>query len=184
MRIIAGTHRGRKLKPVNVPGIRPTSDRVREAVFSILFDRVKEAVVADLYAGTGAMGMEALSRGASRCIFVDSNPKALSLMQANLQLLGLEEQSSTIRWNAAQDVLCLQRTGLAFDLVFADPPYAMDAVEATLSNLAEAEVLKPGSTVVFETNHRQEVPEDTPGFTLADQRKYGKTLVSFFSFMI
>ncbi|SHJ25828.1 16S rRNA (guanine(966)-N(2))-methyltransferase RsmD [Desulfatibacillum alkenivorans DSM 16219] len=184
MRIIAGSRKGRKLKPVNIPGIRPTSDRVREAVFSILYQTVVEANVADLFAGTGAMGMEALSRGAAHCLFVEGNPKALSLINENLKHMDLEKNSQSVRWDAMKNLQCLKRTGLKFDLIFADPPYALNAVEDVLQVLAESDALNPEAVVVFESAANQEVVEKTNAFELTDQRKYGKTLVSFFRFML
>ncbi|MBI9076501.1 MAG: 16S rRNA (guanine(966)-N(2))-methyltransferase RsmD [Desulfatibacillum sp.] len=184
MRIIAGTLKGRKLQPIKIPGIRPTSDKVREAIFSILHQRVNNANVADLFAGTGAMGMEAMSRGASQCVFVDDNPLALELISANLKTFGLDDNTQAIRWDAAKNLLCLKRTGLSFDLVFADPPYAMDAVQSTLDNLARANILNPEATVVFETAYNKNILEKTDAFSRSDQRKYGKTLVSFFRFML
>ena len=184
MRIIAGSLKGRKLKPVTIPGIRPTGDKVREAIFSILYQSVVGANVADLFAGTGALGMEAMSRGASHCVFVDGNPQALALITANLKTLGLENTTYTIRWDASKNLQCLKRTGLKFDLIFADPPYAMDAVKSTLEHLASAEVLNPGAIVVFETAAGEDVLEESGPFCRTDQRKYGKTLVSFFRFML
>ena len=184
MRIIAGSCKGRKLKPVNIPGVRPTPDRVREAIFSILHQTVVKANVADLFAGTGAMGMEALSRGAAHCVFVDGNPKALALINKNLKHLGLEKASQSVRWDAVKDLRRLTRTGLKFDLVFADPPYAMQAVEEVLQRLAESDALDSKAMIVFESAAGQEIPAKSGPFELVDQRKYGKTLVSFFRFVL
>jgi 16S rRNA (guanine966-N2)-methyltransferase len=179
MRIIAGKHRGKRLAPIKNAAIRPTADRTREAVFSILGSLVEDAVVADLFAGTGAMGLEALSRGAKQAVFVDFNPKSLALVKKNIAILKEEENSRVVFWNLLQNAACLSAHALSYDLIFADPPYGEQALDAILDNLAKAKALGPEGTLVCEHDRSEPAPENS-AFNLFDQRRYGRTLVSFF----
>ncbi len=184
MRIISGALRGRKLNPLKEAGIRPTSDRVREAIFSILYTRIEDANVADIFAGTGAMGIEALSRGAARVVFVDNNPAALSIINTNLESFSLQDQAEAIRWDVTKSAQGLARSGVTFDIVFVDPPYRTPSFEFILENLAASKALNSGALIVFEHSSREKPQPKYDNFELTDQRKYGKTLVSFFSFML
>jgi 16S rRNA (guanine966-N2)-methyltransferase len=182
MRIIGGDHRGRKLRPVPGRGVRPTADRTREAVFNILGDRVWGAVVLDLFAGTGALGLEALSRGAAEAVFVDRMPAALRTLSQTIADLGLADRSQVIRWDLSRHLAPLTKRRPPFDLVFLDPPYAKGLLGPVLSRLAAADCLAPGARLVVE-HPAEESPPETPGaLRLADRRRYGKTLVSFLDY--
>ncbi|MDI6795662.1 MAG: 16S rRNA (guanine(966)-N(2))-methyltransferase RsmD, partial [Desulfatibacillaceae bacterium] len=148
MRIITGKHKGKRLAPIKNTAIRPTADRTREAIFSIIGSQVEDAVVADLFAGTGAMGLEALSRGAKQAVFVDFSPKSLALIKKNIAILKEEGNSRVILWNLLQNAACLSAHALAYDLIFADPPYGEQALETILNNLARAGALGPEGTLV------------------------------------
>ena len=167
MRIVAGTHGGRRLLAPKGHDVRPTSDRVREALFSILGDRVTGARVLDLFAGTGALVLEALSRGAATATFVDRDVAAV---RANLAALGLE--AAVIRRDA---IGFLERAGAQFDLVFLDPPYR--EAERLAPRLADTlpAVLAPGALVVSESDRR--APLDLPPLETLDERRYGDTLI-------
>lgn len=179
MRIIGGDHRGRKLRPVPGRGIRPTADRTREAVFNILGDRVWGAVVLDLFAGTGALGLEALSRGAAEAIFVDRMPAALRTLSQNIADLGLDDRTRVIRWDLSRHLAPLTKRRPPFDLVFLDPPYAKGLLGPVLSRLAAAECLAPDARLVVEHPAEESPPETVASLRLVDRRRYGKTLVSF-----
>ena len=144
MRVIAGSARGTRLAPVP-RGTRPLSDRAREGVFSSLADRVPRARCADLYAGTGAVGIEALSRGAASCLFVDSSPDAVRTIRENLERTHLAENAEVIRGDVART---LGRHDGRFDLVFLDPPYAHPR-EALARDLAVVAPLASGATIVL-----------------------------------
>jgi 16S rRNA (guanine(966)-N(2))-methyltransferase RsmD len=167
MRIVAGTHGGRRLLAPRGREVRPTSDRVREALFSILGDRVVGASVLDLFAGTGALGLEALSRGAARATFVDRDTSAV---QANLAALGLEGEVHR------RDALAFLRAGAGpFDLVFLDPPYRdAGSLGPKLADTLPA-ALARGALVVSESDRRE--PLDLPGLETLDERRYGDTLI-------
>lgn len=155
--------------------MRPTSDRVREAVFARLED-LAGARVLDLYAGTGALGIEALSRGAASAVFVERAPAALAVLRANLAALGLEGVSRVLGMDVRAALRRLAREGQRHDLVLADPPYAAGEVEAVLRGVAEAGILSPGATLVIETSRRHP-PGAVPGLARLDERRYGDTLV-------
>ena len=184
LRIIAGELKGRKL--VTVPGIktRPTADRVRESIFNILDFRVRGASVLDLFAGTGAMGIEALSRGAAAVVFADDNPAALGALKKNIKNCSLENRTRTIQWNILQNLNILRAHQPAFNLAFLDPPYNKNMVQPALSNLGLSRCLTNGALVVIEHSTLEPVPENSPGFKISDQRRYGKTLVSFLICMV
>ncbi|MBF5044017.1 16S rRNA (guanine(966)-N(2))-methyltransferase RsmD [Aggregicoccus sp. 17bor-14] len=183
MRIVAGSARGRPLagpKPTS-SHIRPTADRVRETLFNILGQTLEGLRVLDLYAGTGALGLEAVSRGAARAVLVDQDREALSLCRANTQALGFEKQVEVLALPVARAADSLAKRGEPFDLVFADPPYAARMVEGVLELVAAGGLLAPGGQVVVEHDKRESAPEAHAGFSRVDQRRFGDTLVSFFT---
>ena len=184
IRVIGGELKGRKL--VTVPGIetRPTADRVREAIFNILGHHVRGAHVLDLYAGTGAMGIEALSRGARFVFFADERKTALAALGKNIKTCSLESKSVAVKWNLLDNLNILRSYSPAFDLIFMDPPYNKDMIQPTLSNLCLSQSLANGARLVLEHSPLEPIPENRPEFKLADQRRYGKTLVSFLNYML
>lgn len=149
MRVIAGILRGRPLLAPAGMATRPTADRVRETLFSMLTSRLgtfDELAVADLYAGSGALGIEALSRGAGSCLFVDNDRAALMAIRANLGKLGLEDRAEVQATSAAR-----LSPGRSFDLILADPPYAVGSGSAVVRAVSEAGALAPGGCLVVET---------------------------------
>ena len=183
-RIIGGKLKGKKLHPVHGDLIRPTGDRQRETIFNILSGNVHGAVVLDLFAGTGALGIEALSRGAAFAVFIDVHKIALSLLGRNLRSCGLEKQTTVVRWNIQKGLECLSAAGLTFNLAFMDPPYHRDYLEPTLEHLYRSGCLDNGAVIVVEHAPAEPIPEKDIVYTLYDQRRYGKTLVSFLHYMI
>ena len=183
MRIIGGTHKGKKLRPFPGKNIRPTSDRLREAVFSILSDRIRGSRVLDLFAGTGALGIEALSRGALEATFVDSEAAAIFLLNHNIQACGITAKARIIQWNILKNLTCIQSGTPEFTLVFMDPPYQKDMIRTTLHHLHNSRALQKGAWIVIEHSTREPL-KDLPAFQLKDARKYGKTLVSFLEYMV
>ncbi len=178
LRIIAGELRGRRLAAV--PGIltRPTADRTRESIFNILGHAVRDAQVLDLFAGTGAYGIEALSRGAAAAVFVEIGRQALSVLQSNLAACRLADRSRVIRWDAGRNLNCLRVGCGPFHLAFMDPPYHAGLVTPALQHLAQTRCMSPGAMIVVEHDDREPVAAAEP-YALADRRRYGKTVVSF-----
>ncbi len=184
LRIIAGELRGRRLR--TIPGLktRPTADRTREAVFNILGSAVCGAHVLDVFAGTGAFGLEAVSRGAASAFFIEIGREALGVLAVNIEACGLAERVSVIRWDAGRNLNCLNNRELKFDLVFLDPPYRRGLVAPALSNLYAARCLENGARLVVEHGADDPFPEPAAPYLLRDRRRYGKTLVSFLSYVI
>ena len=183
LKVIGGSLKGKPLASPKGLTVRPTAGRVREAVFNILYSRIQGAVVLDLFAGTGAFGIEALSRGASRVVFVDNSPASLAVIRRNIQACGLEQKAAVIRQDATR-CLSVLPSGIAFDVVFMDPPYGRRVIACTLAALDESRGLKHGSLVIAEHALKESVKSSGDRFFLTDQRKYGGTLVSFFEYMI
>jgi 16S rRNA (guanine966-N2)-methyltransferase len=184
LRIIGGKFKGRKLRSVRGTATRPTSDRTREAIFNIIGDKVCGAQVLDLYAGTGALGIEALSRGAQSAAFIDISRESLSVLKANLAGIALEVPISVIRWDLTHNLNCLRSMPQAFDLVFMDPPYNHNLVTSTLNNLHASRCLENGARIIAEHSQRESVDCDLAPFEVVDRRRYGKTLVSFLNYVV
>lgn len=182
MRIVGGKYKGQHLGVPAGNSTRPTSDRVREAIFNILEHgiadfAVEDSRVLDLFAGTGALGLEALSRGARYCHFIDEATPARGLIRSNADKLGVIGQSKIWRRDAAKLGDCAPLP--AFDLVFADPPYNKGLGEKALQQLVAGSWLNAGAVVVLEESDRAEIPE-IAGLTLQDTREYGETVVRFY----
>jgi 16S rRNA (guanine(966)-N(2))-methyltransferase RsmD len=180
MRIISGAFRGRRLHTPKDNRIRPTIDRVREAVFSMIAGEVPGAKVLDLFAGTGAMGLEALSRGAQFCFFVDNGQEALSLIRENVQLCGAQDRSRVIKGPAASAIRRLESEKELFDLIFMDPPYGKGYIEKTLEIVGA--VARDGALVIAE-RHIKDKPPPVPALVWQKdrERRYGDTLISVLS---
>jgi 16S rRNA (guanine966-N2)-methyltransferase len=172
MRVIAGTYKGRRLQAPGGLETRPTSDRVREALFSILGVRVEGARVLDLFAGSGALGIEALSRGASEATFVDNAAPAARAIAANLETVGAHAQ--VVRAEAVRFLGGASRSARQYDLLFLDPPYRLAATLGRDLSGPLAAVMAPEATVVAESDRRSPLEIDLP---LHDERRYGDTLI-------
>lgn len=177
MRIIGGQFRGRKL--VEFPGadVRPTGDRVKESLFNILTPRLYGARVLDLFCGSGALGLESLSRGAAEVVFNDAAKSSLEILKKNLALLKADK--SFYRVVNLDYALCLRTLRGKFDLIFVDPPYRSDVGADVLRLIGEKELLSEGGTVVYERD--EPFGEIPTGWTLTDERKYGRTKLYFFA---
>lgn len=184
LRIIAGEFKGRRLRSVHGTKTRPTANRIREAIFSILAFQIHNRCVLDLYAGSGAYGIEALSRGADRAVFVDLDNDVISMLHANIKSLGLESRVKIIRWDLTKNLNCLLTLGVKFNLVFMDPPYNKKMIPSTLSNLHLSQSMLNGTRLVVEHSNRESFITDQLPFEITDQRRYGKTLVSFLEYVI
>ena len=184
LRVIGGKLRGRKLCSLRGAEIRPTADRHREAIFNILAGRNQDAVVLDLYAGTGALGIEALSRGAKYAVFIDHQKDAISIIARNLKLCRFEDRSKIIQWDIAKNLNCIRAGDQKFDLIFMDPPCQKNLVGPALLHLQQVKALAGDARIVVEHSPDETIPPDFYTFEILDQRKYGKTLVSFLANVI
>jgi 16S rRNA (guanine(966)-N(2))-methyltransferase RsmD len=179
MRIIAGEWRGRKLVTVPDRSVRPATDRVKGSIFNILQNRLAMpgAKVLDLFAGSGSLGFEALSRGAASCIFVESDRRALEKLHVNIGVLDCEDQCDVLADDAARFV---SRCAEHFDLIFADPPYAYVGLSALPDDILARQLLKKDGFLIIE--HPQRVRyAPTSIYTIALERQFGNTKVTFFT---
>ncbi len=184
MRVVGGELRGGKLHTFRGEGIRPTADRVRESIFNIIRTHVSKATVLDLFAGTGALGIEALSRGAVYAVFVDSSSDAVSLVTRNIKKFSLEDRSKIFRRDITKNLNHIRTPGPRFNLVFMDPPYNAGFIDRTLSILHQGQMLENGAFVVMEHSPSETVNADNRFFDVTDTRRYGKTLVSFATYVV
>lgn len=185
MRVVAGQAGGLRLKAVPGRGTRPTTDRVKESVFGILGQRCLGARVLDLFAGTGSLGIEALSRGADRAVLVERDRAALRVLRENLESTGFTAQAEV--WprdvlSVLADAGCreVEKAG-AFDLVFVDPPYGSGLAEVVVRRLGESGCLAPEAVVVAEHSNHQALPDRAGTLVLRRRQRYGETVVSFYS---
>jgi 16S rRNA (guanine966-N2)-methyltransferase len=179
VRIVAGTARGRPLfGPRSAKTIRPTADRVRETVFNVIGPWLEGQTVLDLFAGTGALAMESISRGAVRAVMVDREREATELCRKNAEQLGFQVQAEVMAMPVERATKTLAAAGARFDIVFADPPYAARALAATAQ--AAAALLAPGGVFCVEHDRREDAPERVGLLARVDQRRFGDTLVSLY----
>lgn len=177
MRVIAGKARGVQLKTPEGLQTRPTTDRVKEALFSIIQFDIPGTRVLDLFGGTGQLGIEALSRGAKSVVFVDAEKKPCALIKENLRRCRMENDGIVIRSDYLE---YLNRCREIFDIVFLDPPYAEVFLENSLKKLTEIDILQSGGIIVAERPVGKELPWDYPGFSRSRDYKYGKTLLTLY----
>ncbi len=177
MRIISGSSKGRRLFAPSGLALRPTPGKVRSALFNVLANQILEASFLDLYAGTGAVGLEALSRGALHTTFVEQSPRHLQYLRKNITACLLEEQS-TVRGIDAEDFL--KTLPCPFDLVFLDPPYKGEALEKILPRLEQGDIIADAGRLIIEHFHKRVLPETIGNIHFLKQYRYGETLLSFY----
>lgn len=177
MRVITGKARGVQLKTPDGMLTRPTSDRVKEALFSIIQFDIPSARILDLFGGTGQLGIEALSRGAKSAVFVDHREDACRLIRENLKRARMEAEGKVVR----SDYLdYLKRCRESFDIIFLDPPYAEIFLENALKTITEIDILQSGGIIIAERPVGKELPWEFDGFTRSRDYKYGKTLITVY----
>jgi len=180
MRVTAGKKKGQKLKTASHKKVRPTSGRVRSALFDILALDFNGLLVLDLFCGSGAVGIEALSRGARKAVFVDSGRDAGKYIKLNLESLGLWEQARIMPKKAGAALKLLAAEEHKFDFVFMDPPYKSRETEKTLRLLNELGLLSEEAEIVVEHEADNPLDDTGDGIILYDRRKYGRTALSFY----
>ena len=177
MRVITGKARGVQLKTPDGMLTRPTTDRVKEALFSIINFEIPGAKVLDLFGGTGQLGIEALSRGAKSAVFVDAREEACKLIRENLKRTKLEQNAAVVR----SDYLdYLGRCREQFNIIFLDPPYAEVFLENSLNRITEIDILQSNGIIVTERPLGKELPWELAGYTRSRDYKYGKTLLTIY----
>ena len=178
MRIISGESRGRRLVKPKGHAIRPTSDRVKESIFNILGDEVRGKTILDLYAGTGNLGIEALSRGARKVVFVERERQALRIIEKNLSQCGVKEASEILATEVHRAIGVLSRRGDRFDIILMDPPYRQAMIQPTLTQLSTHRIYREDTLLVVEHDRREPLPDPMEGWSLIRHRPFGDTIVS------
>ena len=177
MRVITGTARGVPLKAPKGMDTRPTMDQVKEGIFSAIQFEVEGRRALDLFAGSGQLGIEALSRGAAECVFVDAAEPAVRLVRENLKRAKLSDQATAVR---AQFDAYLRSCGRKFDLIFLDPPYKENYLEMSLRIISEIDILSDGGIIVCERPAEKQLDCDFDGSMRSKDYRYGKTFVTIF----
>ena len=176
MRVITGTARGRRLKELQGMETRPTTDKVKESLFSIIQFDIEGRRVLDLFAGTGQLGIEALSRGAAEAVFVDRRPDAVRLVQENLALCGFTDRARV----KSGDALAYLKSGEKFDLIFLDPPYEAGLLEPALAHIARFDILAPHGIIVAEHPTGRTTPALAPPYRVHRTYRYGKIALTVY----
>ena len=184
MRVIAGVHRGRRLHGPRGHAIRPTSDRVKEALFSILGERTTGARVLDLYAGTGSIGIEALSRGAAHVTFVEADRDALRLVDSNLQQCGLQQSATICACQVSQFFRRGPHWSGPYDIIFCDPPYQVTLELIALTNEWDSRWLDDDAVVILEHGRKAEIPPTMGPLSQVKRYDYGDTALTRFQLTV
>ena len=181
MRVIGGKYGGRRLKIPKAVSIKPTQDRVREAVFNILRDKVESSSVLDLFAGSGAFGIEALSRGAEEVLFIEKDGRCISTIKDNLESLAISKGTKIWSMDALAALERLEKAGPKFNLVFCDPPYYKGLAKKFLLTLDLCDILLASALIVLEYHKRDEVAEELVNLTLLRTYSYGEKRISLYN---
>lgn len=183
MRVISGSRRGRSLQAIPGKSTRPTTDKVKEAIFSMIGQPYHDGSWGlDLYAGTGGLGIEALSRGLEHMIFVDQNKKAFDIIKQNLTSLDLLDQSEVYKNEASRALKAIVKRELKFTLIFLDPPYAEQKIASQLAVFDDYKLLVPGGMIVVETGTGEELPSRVGSLFLAKNQVYGDTEIRIYQY--
>ncbi|WNR46602.1 16S rRNA (guanine(966)-N(2))-methyltransferase RsmD [Paenibacillus roseipurpureus] len=180
MRVISGTAKGRSLKAVPGTSTRPTTDKVKEAIFSMIGPYFDGGQVLDLFAGTGGLGIEALSRGMDKAIFIDIEKKSIDTIQHNVQVAGLKDQVEIYRTDATRALKVLAKRAEQFQLVFLDPPYRMKGIAELISTMEEQALVDEQAVVVVEHDAKDVLDETIGGFLKQRRADYGDTAVTIY----
>ena len=182
MRILGGKVKGRKLMAVKTGGIRPTRDNVKESIFSMIRGSVEGGVVLDLFAGTGNLGLEALSQGAKKAVFVEKGKAPLKALARNIGLCGFQDRAEVISMDAEGALKVLMRRAEKVDLVFIDPPYGSGYVDKTLRFISAHDMVSDGGMVVVEHGSAETPAAQWGRMSLRKQKRHGDTVISIFQY--
>jgi 16S rRNA (guanine966-N2)-methyltransferase len=176
MRIISGSARGRKLIPIKGERIRPTSDRAKEDIFNIIGYRIRHAKILDLFAGTGALGIEALSRGADEAVFIDLD---CTVINKNIKLCRFEPDALIISMDIIRSAFPHNISSKKFDFIFLDTPYGKNYIEKVLHKKRFMDLMAPDAIIIAEHGSKENLQIHAPGFEIFRQKKYSNTIISF-----
>lgn len=179
MKVISGTLKGRNIKGYNIDGTRPTMDRVKESLFGMIQDNIKESTVLDLFSGSGNLGIEAISNGANFCYFIDNNKEAIQTIKENTTNLNINSKSRIILSDWKKSLNDFANQNIKFDLIFVDPPYDYDVYEKILNKVSTLNLLNDNGLIILE--HRNlKLPNTYLNLTLYKERNYGNKSVNIY----
>lgn len=181
MRIISGTARGTKLFTLDGLNTRPTLDRVKEPLFNILNFRLKDSIVLDLFAGSGALGLEAISRGAKKAIFSENNREAQKIIEKNIDKTRFNDKTLLIKNDYKKALIIISEENIKCDLIFIDPPYKTELIKNALLEILEKNILNEDAIIILETDEPERIESQISGlkFEIVDNRKYGRVSLIF-----
>lgn len=180
MRVIAGIAKGKKLIPPDGMQTRPTLDRVKENIFNIIQNRTIDAIVIDVFAGTGSLGLEAVSRGAKECYLVDKHPTTFNNLKQNVKNLGFEDKCKCLNLDSYTALKDCGKKNKTFDLIFIDPPYAKEMIPPSIEIVSNESLLNKNGLIVTKIDSSEGIYEGNNDIIIIDYRKYGNTTVCFY----
>ena len=183
MRIISGTNKGMKLYAPEGMSVRPTGDKIKEAIFNILGNIDEESIVLDLFSGSGGTGIEFLARGARECYFVDASPKSMSYLKKNLELCRFKDRAKIITGDYKKSIINLSREGKKFNYIFADPPYCLNCGLTIAEKVFENSLLVQGGMLIIETDKSENIIENIhTNMVKCKEKIYGRTKISIMTY--
>lgn len=181
MKIISGTLKGRKINGYNIEGTRPTMDRVKESLFGMIQDNIKDSVVLDLFAGSGNLGIEAISNGAKLAYFIDNNPEVIKVLNQNISSLDIKSKSMVVLSDWKKALNNFSKENKKFDLIFIDPPYAYDVYEKILDKVNALNLLTEEGLLIME-HHNLKLPQEYDKLALYKERNYGNKQINIYKY--
>lgn len=181
MKIISGTLKGRKINGYNIEGTRPTMDRVKESLFGMIQDNIKDSVVLDLFAGSGNLGIEAISNGAKLAYFIDNNPEVIKVLNQNISSLDIKSKSRVVLSDWKKALNNFSKENKKFDLIFIDPPYAYDVYEKILDKVNTLNLLTEEGLLIME-HHNLNLPQECDKLALYKERNYGNKQINIYKY--
>ena len=172
MRVISGTLKGRNILGYNIDGTRPTMDRVKESVFGTIQNYIKDSIVLDLFAGSGNLGIEAISNGASKCFFVDNSIEAIKVIKKNVASFNINDKATILHNDYNKALNYFNNSGIKFDIIFVDPPYKYEIIDEVINKILEYDLLKKQGIIVLEFES-DKLKEKYNNLTLVKSKKYG-----------
>ena len=180
MRVISGKARGLKLNTPKSEDVRPTTDRVKESLFNIINPYIMDGDILDLFAGTGSLGIECLSRGANKCVFVDLNRSSIDIVKSNIKKARVEENSEVMNVDFKSAIERVKNNSYKFDVIFMDPPYYKDMFINALEKIDNADLLDEDGIIVIEHDSKDDFPENIGRLEKSKSKKYGNTTLTFY----
>lgn len=180
MKIISGTLKGRNIEGYNIEGTRPTMDRVKESLFGMIQDYIKDSTVLDLFAGSGNLGVEAISNGAKIAYFIDNNPEVIKVLNKNIANLDIKSKSRVILSDWKKTLNTFAAQNIKFDLIFIDPPYAYDVYEKILNKVSTLNLLSDDGLIIMEHSNLH-LPTTYENLTLYKERNYGNKSINIYT---